>query len=370
MFSDVMATMSGLLPRAYHAIGQVIIPVCITLSAVWFGWNLLAGYIGAGTDKKWATEPWSMAGDFGTHLIKLGLVAALLAFPLPRLLTTVIIEPVFNMGLSLNHVVAGDDKFAECVVATAVADPVSVDKAAASAGAYSPKLRHNLVCELANIHQMTGLGITVGWTMLNMSFNSKYMHKILWDIPFFPNIPIFFVGLLILLLFFVALLPVPLYFLEVFIKLSMDLIMLPIFLLSWLFKGWKIFPQGGKGIQDIVNDVVKGTAGIALIGVFVSFSVIFLNSVFGKWQGADALKLALEQNDSTILMDGMLMNNDSLITIVLMGLFISMFMTMIPALIKSLFANVEIPSKFYKTTRENLNVVWGNMKKWWAAISK
>ncbi|MDR1338310.1 MAG: hypothetical protein LBJ73_04775 [Rickettsiales bacterium] len=370
MFSDVIATMSGLLPRAYHAIGQAVIPLCVGLTAIWFAWNLLAGYIGAGTDKKWSQKPWSMAGDFGAHIIKLGLVVALLAFPLPRLLTNAVIEPVFNVGLSLNRVVAGDDKFAECVVATAIADPVSVDARAASDGAYSPKLRHNLTCELANIHQMTGLGMTTGWTMLNMAFNAKYMHKFLWDVPFFPNVPVFFAGLLILLLFFFALLPVPLYLLEVFIKLSMDLIMLPLMLLSWLFKGWKIFPQGGKTIQEIVNDVVKGTAGIALIGVFVSFAVIFLNSVFGKWHGADALGVALENNDATILMDGLMMNNDSLTTVVLMGLFIAMFMTMIPALIKSLFANVSIPDNFYKTTQKNLKTIWGNMKKWYKAVSK
>ncbi|MDR0726606.1 MAG: hypothetical protein LBF37_00920 [Rickettsiales bacterium] len=369
MFSDVMATMSGLLPRAYHAIAQVVIPVCIALTAIWFAWNLIAGYIGAGTDKKWSLEPWSMAGDFGTHVIKLGFVIALLVFPLPRLLTNVVIEPVFNVGLSLNRVVAVDDKFAECVVATAVADPVSVDAGAAALGAYSPKLRHNLTCELANIHQMTGLGMTTGWTMLNMAFNAQYMHKILWEVPFFPNIPIFFVGLLILVLFFFALLPVPLYLLEVFIKLSMDLILLPLTLLGWLFKDWKII-QSGKAVQDIINDVVKGTAGIALIGVFVSFAVIFLNSVFGKWAGADALKVALENNDATILMDGLLMNNDSLITVVLMGLFISMFMTMIPTLIKTLFANANIPDNFYKTTEKNVKAIWGNMKKWYEAISK
>ncbi|MDR0741168.1 MAG: hypothetical protein LBF28_00130 [Rickettsiales bacterium] len=370
MFADVMASMSSLLPRAYHAIGQATIPICIGLTAVWFAWNLLAGYIGAGTDKKWSSEPWSMAGDFGTHVIKLGFVVALLAFPLPRLLTNVVVEPVFNVGLSLNRVVAGDDKFAECVVATAVADPVSINKNAAESGAYSPTLRHNLTCELANIHQMTGLGMTVGWTMLNMAFDTQYWHKILWSVPIFPNIPIFLAGLLILLLFFFALMPVPLYFLEVFITLSMDLIMLPLMLLSWLFGGWKIFPQGGKTIQSIINDVVQKTAGVALIGVFVSFAVIFLNSVFGKWRGADALRVALENNDSTILMDGLLMNNDSLITVVLIGLFIAMFMTMIPALIKSLFANVAIPDKFYESTKKNLNAVWVNMKKWYQAVSK
>jgi hypothetical protein len=370
MFADVMATMSGLLPRAYHAIGTAIIPLCLGLTAIWFLWNLAAGYIGAGTNKKWSSEPWSMAGDFGTHIIKLGLVVALLAFPLPRLLSNVVVEPVFNVGLSLNRVVAGDDKFAECVVATAIADPTSLSASAAVNGAYSPKLRHNLTCELANIHQMTGLGMTVGWTMLNMAFNAKYMHKILWAVPFFPNVPIFFVGLLILVLFFFALLPVPLYLLEVFIKLSMDLIMMPLMLLSWLFGGWKIFPQGGKTIQGIINDVIQGTAGIALIGVFVSFAIIFLNSVFGKWHGADALALALKSNDATILIDGLRMNNDSLITSVLMGLFIAMFMTMIPALIKTLFANVNIPDGFYKTTEQNLKTIWGNVKKWYKAISK
>lgn len=371
MFSDIMATMSGLLPRAYHAIGTAIIPICIGLTAVWFGWNLLAGYIGANTDKKWASEPWSMAGDFGTHIIKLGFVIALLAFPLPRLLTNVVIEPVFNVGLSLNRVVSGDEKFSECVVATALADPVSVDSRAAESGAYSPKLRHNLACELAGVHQMTGLGMTVGWTMLNMSFNSKYMHKILWNVPFFPNIPIFFMGLLILSLFFFALLPIPLYFLEIFIELSINLIMLPLFLLGWLFKGWSIIPgNGAESIQDTINKVIKGTAGIALIGVFVTFAIMFLNSIFGNWQGASALQAAFANNDSTILMDGLMMNNDSLVTIILMGVFIAMFMVSIRSLIEALFSKVGIPSKYYDTAKSDLQKIWGNMKTWYTSVSK
>lgn len=370
MFSDIMATMSNLLPRAYHAIGQAIIPITIGLTAVWFAWNLLAGYIGAGTQKKWSSEPWSMAGDFGTHILKLGFIIGLLAFPLPRLLTDVAIEPIFNIGLSLNRVVSDDTKFSECVVATALADPVSIDAAAANYGAYSPKLRHNLACELAGIHQMTGLGMTAGWTMLNMSFNSQYMHKILWDVPFFPNIPIFFAGLLIFALFFFALLPIPLYLLEVFIKLSMNLIMLPMFLLGWLFSDWKIIPgNGAKSIQDTIDEVIKGTAGIALIGVFVSFAIIFLNSVFGSWHGASALQAALTNNDSTILMDGLLMNNDSLITIVLMGLFMAMFMVSIRALIETMFDKVAIPKQYYETTKNNLNKVWDNMKKWYTAVN-
>lgn len=357
MFSDVLATLSGMLPRVYSAIGSVILPFSAALLAVWFAWKLLSGFFNAKLD-----EPWSLAGNFGTQLIKLAFVSALLLVPLPRLLTDIVIEPIFNIGLSLNRVVSGNDTFAKCIVATAVADPTAASVDAASAGAFSPQLRHSLACEIANVHQMTGLGMTVGWTMLNMSFNEEYMHKIMWGIPIFPNIPVFFAGLLIFVLFFFALLPVPLYFLQVFIKLSMDLIMLPFMLMSWLFKGWPIFPNGGRNIKSMIDDVIKATAGIALVGVFVTFAVMFLNAVFGRWQGADRLVAALAENDATILMDGLMMRNDSIITILLMGIFIAMFMTMIPALVQTLFSNVSIPASFYESVKKDINKIWGNMK--------
>lgn len=365
LFADIMSTMSNLLPRAYSAIGTVVIPVAAGLSAVWFAWKLFSGFLNAKIE-----QPWAIAGNFGTHLVKLAVVCALLVVPLPRMLSDIVITPIFNIGLSLNRAVAGNDAFAECVVATAMADPVSVDAAVASSGAFSPRMRHNLACELANVHQMTGLGMTVGWTMLNMAFNSEYMHKIMWDVPIFPNVPIFFAGLLVLVLFLCALLPVPMYFLEIFIKLSMDLIMLPLMLLSWLFSGWPIFPNGGGNIRSIIDDVVRATAGIAMVGVFVTFSVMFLNAVFGQWQGASRLAAALQANDSSLLMDGLMMRNDSFITIILMGIFIAMFMTSIPALVKALFANVSIPTSFYETTKKNINIMWENLKKWYAVIKK
>lgn len=364
MFSDIMATMSNLVPRVYDAIGGVIIPFSTMLMAIWFAWELLAGYMNAKI-----TEPWKLAGDFGNKIIKLGVVCGLLLAPLPRLLTDIAIEPIFNVGLSLNRAVAGDEAFSNCVVATAIADPAAVSEASARRGAYSPRLRHDLACELAGVHQMTGVGMAVGWTMLNMAFNDRYMHKIMWDIPIFPNVPVFFGGLMILALFFAALLPVPLYFLEIFIKLSMDLIMLPLMLMSWLFGGWKIMPAGKKNIQTIINDTVSGTLGIAMTGVLVSFAVMFLNAVFGRWGGTDALVAAIEKNDSRVLMDGLMMNNDSLITVVLMGVFIAMFMTMIPALSKTLF-NVSISQDFYNTTKKNLDTLWQGAKKWYKNLEK
>ena len=368
MFSDIMATMSGILPRIYSAVGHAIVPVAIMLSAVWFAWKLLSEFINSAAEKSW-----DMANTFGIHILKLGFISALLVAPLPRMITNIAIEPIFNIGLSLNRIAVHDDKFDECVVATAIADPVSIDTRAAENGAFSPKLRHNLACELAGVHQITGLGMTVGWTMLNMAFNDEYMHKILWDVLLFPNIPIFFVGLMILVLFFTALLPIPLYFLEVFIKLSLDLVMLPLMLLAWLFKGWAISLKGaGKSIRSIIDNVISATLGIAITGVFVSFAIMFLNAIFSDWAGAEALSTAMSATESEgakILMDALMMRNDSLITIIMMGIFISMFMNMIPALAKSIF-NIEISSEYYESAKKDLEKLWENLKKTYENLKK
>ncbi|MBQ8255346.1 MAG: hypothetical protein IJY99_00055 [Alphaproteobacteria bacterium] len=358
MFSDVMSVMSGILPGVYHAIGKSIVPMAIILSSVWFIWKVASGFINSKLD-----SAWSLASDFGVHLLKLGTVIILLAAPLPRMISQIAIEPIFAVGLSLNRIAVHDDNFDACVVATAIADPLSIDEKAAEKGAYSPKFRHNLACELAGVHQMTGLGMTVGWTMLNMSFDEDYMHKLMWAIPIFPNIPIFFAGLMVLVLFFMALLPIPVYFLEIFIKLSMDLVMLPLMLLAWLFKGWKISLAGaGKTIKGIVDDVVSGTLGLALTGIFLSFSIMFMNAVFGDWNGATVLSQALTTGDSKFFMDALMMRNDSLITIMLMGAFMAMFMTSIPALVKTLFS-VSISTDFYDTATKNIKTFWGGIKK-------
>ncbi|MBQ7128066.1 MAG: hypothetical protein IJO18_03715, partial [Alphaproteobacteria bacterium] len=208
-------------------------------------------------------------------------------------------------------------------------------------------------------------------TMMNMAFNDEYMHKIMWDVPIFPNIPMFAAGLLVLLLFFASLLPIPLYFLEIFIKLSMDLVLLPLTFLGWLFKGWNIFPQGShnKNIRAIVDDVINATAGIAVTGLFVAFSIMFLDAVFGNLEGVSRLMTALQNGDSKVLIDGLMMRNDSLVTILIMGVFIAMFMTAIPALTKTLF-NVSISTKYYDNLKKDLQTTWGNLKNIWAKMKK
>ena len=364
MFSDIMGSVSNILPGVYHSIGTMIIPFSVMLVAIWFAWQLLSSFMNSKN-----IEPWSITSDFGVKMVKLGVVCALLAAPLPRLINDIAIEPIFNVGMSMNHIVTDDDAFNTCIVATAIADPASVSADAASRGAFSPKLRHSLACELANVHQMTGIGMTVGWTMLNMAFNKDYMFKVLKIIPIFPNVLVFMAGLLILVLFFVALLPVPIYFLEIFIKLSIDLILLPLSLMSWIFGDWKVLPAGGKNIKKIIDDVVQGTLGLALTGLFITFAIMFLNALFGDWGGASALSAALSQNDSTIIMDGLMMRNDSIVTIIMMGVFMAMFMTSIPALAQTLF-NVKISDGFYKTTVKNIETLWGNLQKTWKVIKK
>ena len=364
MFADIIGTMSDILPGIYRAIGLVVIPFTAALLAIWFAWQLLESYMNGKN-----IEPWSLSGDFGVRLLKLGVVCALLVAPLPRMINDIAIEPIFSVGMTLNHAVTDDDAFNTCIVATAIADPVSVSADSASRGTFSPKLRHNLACEIANVHQMTGIGMTAGWTMMNMAFNEKYMHKIMWNVPIFPNVPIFFGGLLIVVLFFAALLPIPIYFLEIFVKISWDLVLLPLSLMAWVFPGWKILPDGRKNIKSIINDVVQGALGIALTGIFVTFAIMFLNAVFGHWNGVSALAAAFAQNDSQILMDGLMMRNDSIITIIFMGAFIAMFMTAIPALVKTLFS-VSISDDFYQTTKKNIETVWSNVQKWYKDIKK
>ena len=136
-----------------------------------------------------------LIGNFSTYIIKLSVLIGLLLMPLPRLITNVLIEPALTVGTTFDYMISDNDNFSECMVATAIADPVAISDAASDYGAFSPKLRHQLACEVANVHQITGLGMTVGWTMMNMAFAYEYQHKILFDLPIFPNIPLLLGGI-------------------------------------------------------------------------------------------------------------------------------------------------------------------------------
>lgn len=364
MFSDIMLVMSNLLPGIYKSLGLIVIPMTATLFGLFIAWRLFSGFLNGKLE-----EPSKITGNFGTYVVKLALIIGLLLVPLPRFISSILIQPAVSLGTSLDYMVSSNDTFSECMIATAVADPVSVSPGAANYGAFSPSLRHQLACEVANIHQVTGLGMTVGWSILNTAFDYDYMHKILVGVPVFPNIPMIICGVLILVLYFIALLPIPLYFLEIFIKLSMDLIMLPLMLMAWMFDddNFAIFPKGGRTIRKMIEDVIQAVVGIALTIVFLTFSIMFLNVAFGMWDAGNVLQQIMTDKD--FLVNGLLMQNNSIIMIILMGVFIAMFMTMIPQLTNMLF-NIKISDKYYETAKKDVNIVWKNLKKWGSALKK
>ena len=147
--------------------------------------------------------------------------------------------------------------------------------------------------------------------------------------------------------------------------------MLPLMLMAWMFDddNFAIFPKGGQTIRKMIDDCIKSVIGIALTVVFLTFSIMFLNAAFGSWGGANRLQQAITQNDSNIFLQGMIMQNDSIVTIILMGIFIAMFMIMIPQLTSMLF-NIKISDKYYQTAKKDINIIWQSLKKWASALKK
>ena len=151
--------------------------------------------------------------------------------------------------------------------------------------------------------------------------------------------------------------------------------MLPLMLMAWMFDddNFAIFPKGGRTIRQMIDDVFKAMVGIGITVIFLTFSIMFLNAAFGGWGGANLLQEAIMNPDSQItaktLLDGLILRNDSIVTVILMGIFIAMFMTMIPQLTSMLF-KIKISDKYYQTAKKDINIIWENLKKWGSALKK
>ena len=96
---------------------------------------------------------------------------------------------------------------------------------------------------------------------------------------------------------------------------------------------------------------------------------MFVNSAFSRSSGILKIKEIIESGDSHEIINGLLLNNDSLITVILMGVFIAMFMTMIPQL-TSMFFKVQISYKYYQTAKNDAGAMWKELKKMWSSIKK
>ena len=96
-----------------------------------------------------------------------------------------------------------------------------------------------------------------------------------------------------------------------------------------IYFNFDLFPKGGRTIRQMIDDVIKAIVGIALTVVFLTFSIMVLNAAFGSFYGSDVLMTAIEKNDSKFLIDGLMMANNSIVTVVLLGIFIGLFFVMI-----------------------------------------
>ena len=74
MFSDVLATMSRLLPPVYNAIGTTIVPVAFALTAIWFAWTLLSNFTNSKFDVLWIRKVSNLIidekNDFADNLLE------------------------------------------------------------------------------------------------------------------------------------------------------------------------------------------------------------------------------------------------------------------------------------------------------------
>ena len=365
MFADIIAIMSGFVYKIYMSVGAVTVNLVLILTAVWFAWKLFSGFINAKIE-----EPWSITETFTHHMFKMFCVILLLMAPVPRLVSDIAIRPIFNVGLVINRAASSDvdDDFNNCLVATAAMD-TSLNVNADSREAFSPRLRHEMACELLGVHKLTGVGLTLGWVLAQLSFDYEHAHKLLFG-AFMPNIPLLFAGILLMAVFMMALIPIPMYFLEIFIKLSLDLVMLPLMLLAWLFKGWAISLDGaGKTIRGIIDDVINGALGLGLTGVFISFCIKILDKFFDSSTGIVTAIDLIKANNTDKLVDTVLNGDSGFVSMLLMGAFIAMFMSSIPALAKTLF-NVEISQEFYNDAKNNVKKIWANGKKMWESLKK
>jgi hypothetical protein len=247
--SIIIKTLSDNVPNIYESIGLTLIPIAVGMTIIWFTWQILRDFITAEGN----FEPMKFGYGFAVHLVRLGLVCALFLFPLPSFISSTFVTPIMNVGLSVNNVIQQKvtpeaNSLETCLLSLALKENGE------TGGIFPANLRHNVTCNIAQFHQLTGLGMSVGWSYMHMAFGR-------W----IPNPVLLVVGFAILLMFFWALLPVPFYFLEMFVRLTFNLIMLPLMLLSWLFKDWEMVKISGSGVKEIIEDVAKSTLGIAIV---------------------------------------------------------------------------------------------------------
>lgn len=354
IFSGIVNAFSSMLNVVYLSLGEFMIYIMILVTAVWIAYKILKSFIVA----KPVQSGWEYVNKFAPHMVKMVFIAGILLLPMPKLLISTFVEPVVYVAMSYNKAVDSHfspeetkNVYSECLIATIIQDNQNKPD---PNDAFSPMFRASLACQLASIHRLAGTGLTVGWTFMNEAFNLKHFYKVLF-LPVFPNLGLFFLGFLLIAAFLVVLLPVPLYILEVVISLAIDFIFLPLIFLGWLFNGNTFFVGDKRNLKTIIEDFIKGFAGIAMLLIFVSFAMFFLDSILSPDNvSVSFIQQAIETNNPDVLVDGLTMKNGSFFTLLFSGVFLAMFMFGMVKLVKTLFSGVSIPEKYLNVTKDNV----------------
>lgn len=356
LISNVILFLSNSIGEMYKNGAVIIKIVCFWLLFIWVVKKVISIFL----NLKQNQNIFTISGEFGKQMLKFTIVMFLLNVPFPKMLSDVVVEPIVNIAFSLNSAIIGDANLDKCVITTAINDYDLNNDKTKNTNVFSQKLRNTLTCFVSMVHSVFGQGITVGWSVINTALDVKYYWK-LFGIPFFPNIFILLAGALIISIFLFSLLPLISFFFEIIIKLGIKLLMLPIVLFNWLFKDWTITSFGNISLQDTLKYLIHNLISFVINSILFIFGITLANSLFNH--GGDSVKQAFVNNDPTIILDGLMLRNESFVSLILIGLFIMFYVVSVKNILQKLFGDYNLSTSYYDQFKKDTDIIYKNMKK-------
>ncbi|MDR0448906.1 MAG: hypothetical protein LBG89_00385 [Rickettsiales bacterium] len=354
IFSGTTGALSDSAGVIYANLGEFVALLAIVLTPLFMAWKVLGGYLSAEPN----TDAFKLGGGMGLHLVKLAFVSMLLLFPLPQLISKTAVEPVMNIALSFQDAFGeantpGSTRMDACLVAS-----IAIENPENNKGIFGSGFKNKMRCSIAGLHEFTATGMTAGWLLANSAFDAKNMYKAAGMVPIFPNMGMLIMGFLLLAVYFWIIMPIALAFLEFVVKFAIDMIFLPLTLLTWLFKGNPLWDTKDEDMMSIITDIVKLAAGLGLIVVFLGFALMMTGYALSGETMANMGAAFMANNPDLVL------NNDSAaLSLLFVGIFIAMFMTMMTELIKKLVDGANIPQDILKQLGDNSAKLYAAWKK-------
>jgi hypothetical protein len=367
LFSSVVNGLSTLAANTYSYLSEFIIFLAIGLTPIFVAWRLLKPMLDGSASA--GLSPWAMGGGIGTHLIKLTFVIGLMWLPIPQILTTAVIEPAFNIGLSFQQVITEktnetNTDFETCLVASA-----AIENPNYNTGIFSTGFKNKIRCSIASVQSLTAIGMTSGWLLFNSAFDSSHMYKIANTIPIFPNIEMLLIGMLLIVVFFWMIIPFVLSFLQYLFKFIIDMVFLPLSFIGWLFKGNKFIKTTEKDIMKIITETMESALAMALLCIFIGFCILLCGYIFTSGSFA-AIGAALQNNTAYELLTngGNIIANKDIWTVALFGLFLAIFTTSITKMINE-FISFKVDDSFLSDAAAWYKHTTGTVKKYYKNVN-